>query len=77
MTAVVGLRFDEIAVAHHERALVRAALASEVALGRVERDGDRYRLRPEAFAPGLLRALRALGYPIDDAGRPAEGGASR
>jgi ParB-like chromosome segregation protein Spo0J len=54
-----NLPIERIAVGHR-RAVVRAVLLDEVAAGRVEHDGDRYRVVVDAFPPDVLLALREL-----------------
>lgn len=50
--------------------LVARVLAEEIVLGRAVLDRDGYKLVPEAFAPEVLAALRALALIDPDESRP-------
>jgi hypothetical protein len=56
-----GLTIVELRTASPAPAKVQAVLIDELRLGRVERQGNRWRLVPGAFAPDLLEALAQFG----------------
>ena len=56
-----GLTIVELRTASPAPAKVQAVLIDELRLGRVERQGNRWRLVSGAFAPGLLEGLAQFG----------------
>jgi hypothetical protein len=69
------LRFEQIA-RDHDRDHVRTVLREEVRAGRIERDGETYRLVEASFDELTLRALRSLGES-DDTTPPRAAGRSK
>jgi hypothetical protein len=56
-----GLTIVELRAGSPAPAKVQAVLIDELRLGRVERQGNRWRLVSGAFAPGLLEAIAQFG----------------